>query len=214
MDWIQNIWISLQNGQLPQLGWWSYLLLAVLVAVEGPLATLLGAAAASAGLMRPYLVFAASAAGNLTADSLWYTLGYAGRIEWILRYGRRLGVRRSHLDRLKSEMHKHGTKILLFAKLTSGFIIPSLIAAGLARIPWRRWFPVILSAEMVWTGSLVVIGYYATEGIKQIEKGISYIALAASAAFLLVVIWGVRRTLRKRSETKEDADVEITEIQG
>ncbi len=214
MDWIQNLWISLQNGQLPQLGLWSYLLLAILVAVEGPIATLLGAAAASAGLMRPYLVFAAAAMGNLAADSLWYTLGYAGRIEWILRYGRRLGVRRSHLERLKSEMQKHGTKILLFAKLTSGFIIPSLVAAGLVRIPWRRWFPVVLSAEMVWTGSLVLIGYYAAEGIKQIEKGISYIGLVASAGFLLVIIWGVRRTLRKRSEAKEGTDVEITELQG
>lgn len=214
MDWLQSIWISLQNGQLPQLGWWSYLILATLVAIEGPIATLLGAAAASAGLMRPYLVFAASAIGNLTADTLWYTLGYAGRTEWILRFGRRLGVRRSHLDRLVSEMQKHGTKILFVAKLTSGFIIPSLVAAGLVRIPWRRWFPVIVVAETIWTGSLVVIGYYAAEGIKQIEKGIGYIALVASAAFLLVIIWGVRRALRKRSETKEVTEAEITKIQG
>jgi membrane protein DedA with SNARE-associated domain len=42
--------------------------------------------------MRPGLVFLAAATGNLTADSLWYTLGYAGKLEWALRFGRRLGL--------------------------------------------------------------------------------------------------------------------------
>ena len=65
--------------------------MALLVVVEGPFATLLGAAAASAGWMRPGLVLIAAAVGNLTADSLWYTLGYAGKLEWVLRFGRRLG---------------------------------------------------------------------------------------------------------------------------
>ena len=68
---IQHFILAMKTGQLPQLGYWTYLVLALLVAVEGPVATLLGAAAASAGLMRPGLVFVSAAAGNLTADSLW-----------------------------------------------------------------------------------------------------------------------------------------------
>jgi hypothetical protein len=56
--------------------------------VEGPIATLLGAAAASAGLMRPVLVFIVAAADNLTADSIWYSLGRAGKPEWVLHFGR------------------------------------------------------------------------------------------------------------------------------
>jgi len=49
----QNFIQALRSGQLPQLGIWTYILLAALVAVEGPIATLLGAAATSAGLMKP-----------------------------------------------------------------------------------------------------------------------------------------------------------------
>ena len=198
MGWIHTFWISLKAGQLPELGVWSYFLLAVLVAIEGPLATLLGAAAASAGMMRPIPVFFAAATGNLTADSLWYTLGYAGRVHWVLRFGKRLGVRPRHIERLQEEMHRHASKILLVAKLTSGLIIPSLIAAGLARVPWRRWFPVILSAEMLWTGSLVIIGYFATEFIKQVEKGIEYLALGGSILLLLAFLWLARHYLRRR----------------
>ena len=97
--------------------------------------------------------------GNLTADTLWYLLGYTGNIDAALRLGHWAGFRRKHVDRLTGAMQAHGLKILFFAKLTAGFMIPALIAAGLARLPWKRWFPVLLLGEMIWTGILIVIGF-------------------------------------------------------
>ena len=88
LEIIRNFWAALQQGQLPEVGQLNYLLLALLVAVEGPIATLLGAAAASAGLMRLWGVFFAAALGNLTADTLWYLLGYSGNIKTAQRLGR------------------------------------------------------------------------------------------------------------------------------
>ncbi len=199
---LHNFMMGLHNGQLPELGIWGYLLLALFVAVEGPIATLLGAAAASAGIMKPIPVFVAAAVGNLTADTLWYGLGYLGKIEWLFRFGGWVGVHRDHLERLKSTMMKHATKVLFFAKLTVSFMIPSLIAAGLVRAPWRRWFPAIFAGEMLWTGSLVLIGYYATEAIKRVEQGVEYAILVGSVFFLVAVFWLGRRMLRE--EDKED----------
>jgi membrane protein DedA with SNARE-associated domain len=196
---IHDLWKNLQSGQLPNLGYWDYVLLALFVAIEGPIATLLGAAAASAGLLHLDLVFVSASTGNLISDTLWYYLGYAGKIEWLLHYGRWLGVRRHHLDRLKQGMHNHAPKILLLAKLTAGFVIPALIAAGLARIPWRRWFPPIAAGEVVWTGSLVLIGYYATEAIKQVEHDVRYLVPVASGFFVLTLfLWLVRRVIKHR----------------
>ena len=123
-----------QNGQLPEWGGWTYVVLALLVAVEGPIATLLGAAAASAGVMRPWLVFLAASMGNLTADSLWYSIGYVGRLEWFLRFGRRVGISHAQLDRLQHVMRKHAARILFFAKLSMSLMVPSLIAAGLVKV--------------------------------------------------------------------------------
>jgi membrane protein DedA with SNARE-associated domain len=200
---IQNFILAMKSGQLPHLGYWTYLILALLVAVEGPVATLLGAAAASAGLMRPILVLLAAAAGNLTADSLWYTLGYAGKIEWALRFGRRLGIQRESLERLEQGMHNHAAKILFLAKLTVSFMIPSLIAAGLVKVPWRRWFPAVFGGEMIWTGSLVLIGYYATEAIKRVEQGVEYLILGLSLIFVLFLLWMGRRLLKKRYKAGE-----------
>jgi membrane protein DedA with SNARE-associated domain len=193
---LQNFLLAMKNGQLPQMGYWTYLALALLVAIEGPIATLLGAAAASAGLMRPWLVFLVAAAGNLTADSLWYTLGYAGKLEWALRFGRRLGLRPGILERVEQGMQKHAARILFMAKLTVSFMIPSLITAGLMKVPWRRWFPALFTGEMIWSGSLVLIGYYATEAIKRVEQGVEYMILVLSLVFVIFMLWKGRHLLR------------------
>ena len=176
---LQDLVSRLRSGQLPELGYWTYIILGLLVLVEGPIATLLGAAAASAGLMRPWGVFLAAAVGNLTADTLWYSLGYLGKTKWILQFGRRFGVRDSLIKHLEQHMIAHATRVLFLAKLTLSFVIPSLIAAGLLRIPWRRWFPALIVAETLWTGSLVLIGFYTTEAIKRVELWLEYAILGA-----------------------------------
>lgn len=204
LEIVQQFWTALQTGSGVPWGAWSYFLLAFLVLIEGPIATLLGAAASSTGLMNPFLVFAFASAGNLTADTLWYYLGYAGKGDWLLRHGRLINLRQTHIERLEKDINRHARKILLVAKLTASFSVPALIAAGMARVPWRRWFGVIFGAEMIWTGSLVLIGYHFTLSISKMEAGLKAIAIVAF--LLLVFIMGRYgfRFLRKWGELVEE----------
>lgn len=205
---LQNLVLFLQMGPLAHLGDWNYLLLALLVAVEGPVATLLGAMAAPAGLLRPILVFLFAAIGNLTADSLWYLLGYMGKTEWLFRGGKRFGVKQEYIERLTHSMRKHTVKILFFAKLSVSFVIPALIAAGLVKAPWRRWFPTLLGAETLWTGSLVLNGFYTTEALKRVEQGVEYFIIAGSILFLGTMFWFGRHTLLSGSDFYNNDDPE------
>jgi membrane protein DedA with SNARE-associated domain len=93
-------------------------------------------------------------------------------------------------------MHKHTVKILFFAKLSVSFVIPSLIAAGLVKAPWRRWFPALLAAETLWTGSLVLIGYFTTESLIRVERGMELFVLAGSVIFLSLMFWFGRNVLK------------------
>jgi membrane protein DedA with SNARE-associated domain len=197
---IQDFIQALRSGQLPQLGTWTYIVLAALVAVEGPIATLLGAAAASAGLMKPDLVFVAAAGGNLTADSLWYTLGYLGKVDWLLKFGQKLGIKVDILDRLETEMHDHAARILFVGKLTLSLMIPALITAGLVKAPWRRWFPAIFCGEMLWTGSLIIIGFYTTEAIKRVAQWVEFVALGGAILVVVFLIVIGRRFYKKQLE--------------
>lgn len=184
---LRDFWNELALGQLQYLGNWNYVLLAILVLIEGPIATLLGAVAAASGLLNPYLVFLSASIGNLTADSLWYLLGYTGRIEWLVEHGRWLGVRRAHIERLQADMHAHARKILFVAKITASFSIPALITAGLTRVPWRRTFSVVFLGECIWTGGLVILGYHFSASLRRLEAGLQLVIALGTVLFLVMI---------------------------
>lgn len=201
IDFLLNL---LRNGGLEEWGPWSYVLLGLLVIIEGPIVTLLGAVAASAGYMRLWLVVLSALVASAIADSGWYFLGYAHAEESVLRYGRRLGLRRRHLDRLQEGMQQHSLKFLLVAKLTAGFAIPTLIAAGLARVPFRRWFPIVFVGEVLWVLLLTFIGYQATGIVHRVELGLHYLPLLGGLALLVLVLAVSRRFHPNREEDEDD----------
>jgi membrane protein DedA with SNARE-associated domain len=190
---LREFWSGLIVGQIEQLGNWNYLLLAIMTLIEGPIATLLGAMAASSGLLNPGMVFIAAAVGNLTADTMWYSVGYLGKTEWLLRHGRRLGITEDHILGLEQAMQKHAPKILLIAKVTLSFAIPTLIAAGLARVRWQRWFPAIVAGEFLWTGTLVYIGYHISLSLRRMEVGLQIVAIVGMIIFIGVIIRYIAR---------------------
>jgi len=191
---------ALASGQGTPLGVWAYFVLTGLVLVEGPIATLLGAAAASAGLMNPVGVFVASSVGNLTADLLWYGLGYLGRTAWLVRHGSWFGLRRVHLDKLTGDMHRHARKLLVIAKLTVSLAVPVLIATGVAKVPWRKWFGAVFLAEMTWTGLLVLAGYHFARSISQLEAWLQIVAIGAFGLFVIMLARYAYRLVQQFSD--------------
>jgi membrane protein DedA with SNARE-associated domain len=183
-----------------ELGIWAYLLLALLVLVEGPIATLGGAIAASAGLMSPGWVFISASAGNLAADGLWYGLGYAGKTMWLERVGRWLGVKPGLVRQMMADINQHSGRLLFFAKLSLGFTIPALLATGLARVPMRRWFPGLLLAETIWTGLLVFAGFHFGLFVRSLERGVEWAALAGGLFFTAFIIYYLANLQRRRTE--------------
>ena len=200
---LQDFWAGFVAGTLQPLGNWNYFFIAILVMIEGPIATLLAAMTASGGVLKPEWVFVAASVGNLLADVLWYSLGRLGKLQWLIQHGSRLGLQETHIHRLQRGMHAHARKILILAKLTLSFAIPALIAAGMARVPWRRWFTSVFAAEMVWTGGLVFIGYHVTLSLRRLEAGLQIVAVVGIAIFLVLA---VRYFLRHRPTVNGNYD--------
>lgn len=201
IEFVRELWSTIHNGAWPELGIWSYVLLALLVATEGPISTLLGAAAAAAGILDIRFVFISAFIGNVIGDCLWYSIGYANNLQSIYRRGRWLGLQSHHLDRLELEMHTHATKLIALSKLAIGLIIPTLIAAGLARVPLKRWFPLVLVVETLWTIFMVNLGYHSTGLITQFERSIQVIGIIALVAIILGIVWYARRMYQQSEET-------------
>ncbi|RIK38858.1 MAG: hypothetical protein DCC55_19825 [Chloroflexi bacterium] len=201
VQFFYDIWLTLRHGGFPDLGWWSYVLLILLAATEGPFSVLLGAAAASAGYLDPRYVYLAAVTGNLIGDIGWYFVGYANKTERFARFGRLVGIHPEHIDRLQIAIRAHGAKLILLAKLSISLMIPALVAAGIARVPWRRWLPAVFFIEMAWTAMLVWVGYHATEMISQFERGMAIVGFV----FVVIVVVSVVRYVRRLIQREEEA---------
>lgn len=190
------------NLEIPQnLGVWAYILLGVVVMVEGPIATVAGALAASSGVMKPGWVFLAASAGNISADVLWYLLGYMGKTTWLTKYGHWVRLKPEHITRLEEEITHHAPRLLLLAKLTMGFVIPTLVATGMARVPVRRWFNTLVIGETIWTGTLVVVSFLFGQYVQTIENGVHAVIVIGSVSFLVVILVYLFRK-RKQGSTE------------
>jgi membrane protein DedA with SNARE-associated domain len=179
-----------QTGQLSGfgLGNWSYLLIVLAVVFEGPVATLFSATAVSSGLLNPVPVFLAVVAGNLIGDTFWYSMGRLGNPDWFSRYGRRLGVTPQRLEQFQDAVQQRAPKFVFLTKLMSSLIIPTLIATGLSRVPWRRWVPSLIAAEAVKSTCLLLIGYFFGSTIMQFEGAFKFAPLVAVLLFLLLIL--------------------------
>ncbi len=143
---------------LGQLGKWNYVVLAILVIVEGPVATLVGSILASVGVLEPWAVFIVASTSNMFSDFLWYNLGRFGgqrRLKWVLG---KVGVREETVDLFVEKMKAHSWSIIFTAKVTLSFSIPTFVSAGIAEISWLKVLSALLPAEVLWTGGLVVGG--------------------------------------------------------
>ncbi|HLE73142.1 MAG TPA: VTT domain-containing protein [Anaerolineales bacterium] len=209
LEFVGGFSTNLQAGILPNLGFWSYLLLALFVVVEGPVVTVLAGVAASAGFLKPDLVFLSAGMANLSADSIWYLVGLVSKKAHLLRLGRRFGIRALHLEKLQRNVRAHAFRFLFIAKITYGFAVPLHLTAGLSRIPWRRWFPPVLAGEVLWTGGLVLFGYYTTKTLEQIEKDFRNLALIFVVFALVLIFWPVHQVLSARGEQNDASDGEF-----
>lgn len=196
-----EFWNAVQTGQLPDLGFWSYVILMALVFIEGPAATLVAATMAASGILRADLVFFFSMLANFMADVFWYLLGYFGgdrrillRIGWVRR-------RWFTIRRLQRGLHGRAAKIYLLTKLSMGLLtIPLLIASGMARVPWYRLALVSLIVEPIWNALLVLAGLRLGEYVAQMERGLQVIAIVGTVALLFALLILYRRIFARLAQ--------------
>lgn len=186
---MEELWNLLNNSTLiSDLGPWSYLLIALLALLEGPAVTLIAATMTGTGSLNPWLVFLAAGAGNFTGDICWYTIGYLGQFDTLKRFAP--GLRRfdPHISRWQQNISENASKRLLFTKLSlSWAVIPTLITAGMARVPWLSLAPVHLLAEVAWSGGLVLAGFYLGDYLAGLQDSLQTLAAVGGAASMVTL---------------------------
>lgn len=113
---------------------YSYIIIFLLIIVEGPVVTISSSFLAASGYLNIFILYPLIVIADLLADIMWYFVGYLGKEKIIDRWGRFIGLtheRFRKLERLKNKFKTHQGKILFTAKITHAVGFPIFIAAGL-----------------------------------------------------------------------------------
>ncbi len=143
---------------------WNYAIILTAVILEGPIATMLGGVWASMGRVNFWAILMVSMVAGMTADSFWYFLGYFGREQVIQRWGHFLKIDLDTINKIEAVLFGSDSRRVIFtSKLTSALIIPTLVAAGITEMGWRRVMRTMMSAQFLWSLGMTSIGFIAAD---------------------------------------------------
>jgi membrane protein DedA with SNARE-associated domain len=143
-------------------------------------------------------VTATGVLGNLVGSWLAYGLGYLGRVDLLEKHGRKLHVKKSHLEWADRWFERHGDATVFFTRVLP--IIRTFISlpAGVARMPFWRFSLLTLAGCVPWVFALAFIGQQAGDRWKDWRDNLHYVDYAVLAAIVLGIVFLLVRRRRAR----------------
>jgi membrane protein DedA with SNARE-associated domain len=158
-----------------------YLALFFLTVIEGPIVTIISGALAAANIFNFFIIYILIVLGDLTGDSLYYSIGRWGGQKILKKWGHYFHIDTEKIDLLREHFHNHGLKTLIFGKTQAiGSVI--LVAAGAAEMPYFKFILYNLFATLVKTFLLLMFGYYFIQAFFSFHK------YAGAAIFIFTVL--------------------------
>jgi membrane protein DedA with SNARE-associated domain len=207
LDWLLH--------QVEILGPWAYAIVFLITTLEssaflgllapGESVVLFAGFLAEREIMNLRVLIPLVAVGAILGDTIGYEIGrHLGR-PWLIRHGRKVGVRPKHLERAQAFFEKHGPKAVFFGRWV-GFaraLVPFI--AGSTRMRYRTFLLYNAMAAVSWTVGTLLIGYFAGASWRVVEKWIGRSGLIIGALGAAIVI-GLILWRRKKHAEEEAAE--------
>lgn len=189
-------------------GWFAfyrYPIIFVATVIEGPIIMMLSGVMLRLSVVSFLPILVTLIAGDLIGDVFWYSLGYHFAHPIAEKYGHFVGLTSEVLEKTKSMFKNHPTKILFISKITMGFgfALAVLVAAGMSKMSFKKYLMVNFLGQFIWTGLLLVIGYFFGNLYVEINNDLKIATTVASVVILFFVFRGINSYLRTRNMEKD-----------
>ena len=139
-----------------------------------------------------YSLFMATAVGsvaNLVGSWLAYWVGYFGRVDVLEKHGRKLHIKKSHLEWADRWFERHGDATVFFTRMLP--IIRTFISlpAGVARMPFWRFSILTLAGCIPWVLMLTFIGQQAGSKWEDWKDSLHYFDYVVAATIVVGVVY-------------------------
>ncbi len=137
-----------------------YLIIFILMFLEGPIVTLIAAYAASLEIFNIYYIIILSIFGNLIPDILYFLIGRYSRRRYVENLIHKKIASKSQLKKLEKNLKKHMVKTIAMIKITPFIAIPGIILSGFLKCSFKKFFLISLLTNIACTIVLVSLGFY------------------------------------------------------
>lgn len=191
------------NFASPLISWlltYRYPIAYPLAIAEGPVLMMISGFLVHMGFFAFWPIYFILMAGDLTGDIFWYKLGEHGARTLIDKYGRFLNLTEENVERAERFFHSHQAKILFISKITMGFgfALATLVAAGAAKIPFKKYMLINFLGQFIWTGFLMGIGYFFGQLSLLVDKSLRWAFFVALLVIMGLAAYGFSKFMRKR----------------
>jgi len=178
--------------------YFKYPLLFIGTIFEGPIVMVASGFLLHFGIFEPIPLFIVLGAGDITADILWYFLGYHYVEPLIKKRGHFLSITPELFEKGKILFQRYHEKILIISKLTLGFgmAIVILTVAGASKVPFKTYMLLNILGEVVVVSVLLIVGYFVGNIYSYISDSFKIIFLAGMFIILIAVLFGFSRYIK------------------
>jgi membrane protein DedA with SNARE-associated domain len=150
-------------------------------------------------------IIVAGVAGDMAGASIAYAIGYYGRRELLERQGSKLHVSPQKLDRAHRWSERHGAPAIFVSRLLPFVRAVFPYAAGVAEMPFARFFLAALGGSIIWIGGLGVLGREVGSNWSSWRHHLEYVDYAAVALVLAAIAYLVIKRRRGAAGSQADA---------
>jgi membrane protein DedA with SNARE-associated domain len=168
--------------------------------IEGPLITILAGSLAASNQLNFVLAYVIIIAGDLTSDTLYYSIGRFGRDTFIKKKGKYIGLSEERLLKVDRHFLHHAGRTLILGKLAFSVEAPFMVAAGMARYSYSRFIAIMLIGALPKSLALMLIGYFFGFSLTTAKHDLVLAArFVVAALFIIGLIYLVRHITNHRN---------------
>ncbi|MFA6106322.1 MAG: DedA family protein [Patescibacteria group bacterium] len=182
---------------VPILLQYKYFFLLPAMILEGPIITVVAGFLVSIGLLNGYLAYLIVVAGDLTGDFLYYAIGRYGRENFIVKWGKYIGITKERMVMLDDHYNEHAGKTMLAGKFLHGVGGVILASAGASKVPLLKFLWYNFIGTLPKSFLLMAIGYFFGENLKHIDSwfnALSLVSLGIAGIVGLYFLYGKKKS--------------------
>lgn len=173
------------------------------VPFPGETILLLASAAATRGVLNPWMIALVASVAVIIGDNIGYCIGRYG--------GRRVVERLSRFEHVQAGVvwgerffERHGGKAVFLARWTAGLRVFGAWIAGMSHMPWGRFLLWNTLGGITWACTITAAGYVFGRSIQRVESIMGTAGAIAVALIAIVAIGLAVRWLHRRQRTRAE----------